>query len=164
MGMFCLYDPSGLDTNIVVSALLKSGGVPDAVLSLAVNRVVELCVSESILAEYQEVLNRPKLAIAPQRVDRALTRIREVSLIVQPSTSVRACSDRDDDIFLECAQAACANYVVTGNTAHFPDVWVETKIVSARQFLELIIDTQRGELPGRCGRSLTHISHPPNRS
>jgi hypothetical protein len=27
----------------------------------------------------------------------------------------------------------------------FPDKWGETKIVTAREFLELIIDTQRGE-------------------
>jgi putative PIN family toxin of toxin-antitoxin system len=135
-----------LDTNIVVSALLKSGSVPEAVLSLAVNRVVQLCVSEPILAEYHEVLTRPnKLGISLHRVDTALTRIREASIIVLPATSVRACSDPDDDIFLECAQGACANYVVTGNTTHFPDVWGETKIVTAREFLELIIDTQRGE-------------------
>lgn len=133
-----------LDSNIVLSALLTSGGVPEAVLSLAVNRVVQLCVSEPILAEYREVLNRPKLRISPQKVDIALSRIREVSLIVQPSTSVRVCSDPDDDIFLECAQAAGANYVVTGNTTDFPDVCAQTKIVTAREFLELIIDTQRG--------------------
>ena len=33
---------------------------------------------------------------------------------------VRACSDPDDDIFLECAQAASAHYLVTGNGKHFP--------------------------------------------
>jgi hypothetical protein len=27
----------------------------------------------------------------------------------------------------------------------FPDKWAETKIVTAREFFELIIDTQRGE-------------------
>jgi predicted nucleic acid-binding protein len=49
---------------------------------------------------------------------------------------VRVCSDPDDDIFLECAQAAAAHYLVTGNAKDFPAVWAGTKIVTARQFLD----------------------------
>ena len=48
-----------LDTNIVVSALLRSGGLPHAVFNLAVDRIVQLCISEPILAEYEEVARSP---------------------------------------------------------------------------------------------------------
>jgi|ERR1700694_5241960 len=134
-----------LDTNIVVSAMLRTGGFPEAALSLAVNRILQLCISEPILAEYQEVLNRSKLGIDPQKAATALARIREAGLLVSPCVPVKACTDPDDNIFLECAEAAEANFLVTGNTAHFPDVWAKTTIVTPREFLEMILDTQRGK-------------------
>jgi len=133
-----------IDTNIVVSAMLKSGSLPEAVLSLATGRIVLLCASEAILAEYQEVLNRPRLGISSKKIATALTRIREVSLVVRPSQRVNACSDPDDNIFLECAQSARADYLVTGNTAHFPQVWARTKVATPREFLEAVIDAQLG--------------------
>ena len=52
-----------LDTNIVISATLRAGGLPEAVFNLAIDGVIQLCVSEPILAEYEEVLGRARLAI-----------------------------------------------------------------------------------------------------
>lgn len=40
-------------------------------------------------------------------------------------------NDPDDIIFLQCAQAAIADYLVTGNTRHFPENWKKTRIVRA---------------------------------
>jgi len=37
---------------------------------------------------------------------------------------------------MECAQAAHANYLVTGNLKDYPVKWADTQIVNARQFLE----------------------------
>jgi putative PIN family toxin of toxin-antitoxin system len=48
-----------IDTNIVVSALLQPAGLPAAVLMLALSGKVELCVSDAIFAEYDEVIRRP---------------------------------------------------------------------------------------------------------
>jgi len=55
---------------------------------------------------------------------------------VRPTQAVHACADPDDDIFLECAQAADAHYLVTGNVKHFPATWVNTRVISARQYLQ----------------------------
>jgi putative PIN family toxin of toxin-antitoxin system len=44
-----------LDTNIVVSATLRAGGSPEVVFNLAIDGVILLCVSEPVLAEYEEV-------------------------------------------------------------------------------------------------------------
>lgn len=71
--------------------------------------------------------------------------IRQVSLMVSPSVPVKACSDPDDNIFLECAEAAEADYLVTGNKTHFPDVWGKTQIVTVRTFMETMIDLQFGK-------------------
>ena len=51
-----------LDTNIIVSAHMHAGGLPAVIFNLAMNqRMVELYISESVIAEYAEVLNRPRL-------------------------------------------------------------------------------------------------------
>jgi putative PIN family toxin of toxin-antitoxin system len=125
-----------LDTNVVVSALLRSGGLPEAVLNLAIGGEIEPCVSEPILAEYEDVLRRARLAIHPDKVAVALARIRAVASLVQPVTRVTAALDPDDNVFLECAEVAHADYLVTGNRRHFPDRWKETWIVTPRQFMD----------------------------
>jgi putative PIN family toxin of toxin-antitoxin system len=125
-----------LDTNVVVSALLRSGGLPDAIFNLAINGEIQLCVSEPILAGYEEVLRRPRLAIHPDKVTIALARIRAVALMVQPGTPVTVALDPDDNMFLECADAAQAHCLVTGNAKHFPDRWQATQILTPRQFMD----------------------------
>src|SRR5260221_7926993 len=132
-----------LDTNIVVSAMLRSGGLPEAVFNLAVDRNVQLYISQPILDEYEEVLRRPRLDIHPDKVTHALTRIRQASLLVTPTTRVAAASDPDDNIFLECAEAASAHYLVTGNLRDFPNQWAGTRVVTAREFLAVITDTEQ---------------------
>lgn len=67
-----------------------------------------------------------------------LDTIREKGFWVRPTEAVRACADPDDDIFLECAQAARADYLVTGNTKDVPASWSDTQIVTARRFLEIM--------------------------
>jgi len=52
-----------IDTNVLVSALLTSGGLPEAVINLAISGAVQWCASESVLAEYEDVVKRPRLAI-----------------------------------------------------------------------------------------------------
>ena len=49
-----------------------------------------------------------------------------------------ACPDGDDNRFLECAAAAEADYLVTGNKRHFPMQWKKTRIVNARELLHLL--------------------------
>jgi len=53
------------DTNVLVSAALKPGSIPAVLVSLALAQRVHLCVSPSILAEYREVLHRPKFGSVP---------------------------------------------------------------------------------------------------
>ena len=82
------------------------------------------------------MLRRPKFSRGRSEIDGALRTIREKGFWVKPTERVRACSDPDDDIFLECAQTAGADYLVTGNVNHFPSAWDTTRIVTPRQFLE----------------------------
>jgi len=126
-----------LDTNILVSALLNPHGPPARVFLLTLlDPDTQLCVSGEIYAEYEEVIRRARFKRSESEIEAALRAIREQGLWVRPSQRVHACSDPDDDIFLECAQAAAADYLVTGNLKHFPDIWAGTRIITAREFLE----------------------------
>ena len=139
-----------LDTNVVISAALSAGGLPEAVFNLAVNGVFQLCVSEPILAEYAEVLGRTRLAIPPAKVAAALARIRQRSLLVPVTVQVPAdvCPhDPDDIVFLACAETVAADYLVTGNRKHYPAGWKTTRVVTPREFMEIIANTRSGDAP-----------------
>jgi len=140
-----------LDTNIVVSALLQPLGPPAQVLVLALGGSIQLCVSGSIYAEYEEVLRRPRLKRSEDIIAGALAAIRERGFWVRTMQLVRACPDPDDDIFLQCAEAARADYLVTGNLRHFPASWSGTRIVTPRWLLDNLPagDPEEGGKPSR---------------
>lgn len=84
---------------------------------------------------------------AAEEIEETLRTVREKSHWVKPTEKVRACSDPDDDILLECAQTAAAHYLVTGNVKDFPETWAGARIVSPRQFLEVFAEAQRDNPP-----------------
>lgn len=128
-----------IDTNVVVCANLNDDGLPAAILDLAAHKRILRCVSDAVLAEYKEVLNRPRLKLPPKRIARALTMIRKTSLLVQPKATVSIVDDEPDNRLLECAQAAGADYLVTGNIKHFPETFAGTRVVTPKQFIDLIL-------------------------
>src|SRR5580658_8889348 len=71
-----------IDTNVVVSANLRDEGLPAAILDLAAQKRILMCVSAAVLAEYKEVLNRPHLTVGPRRIAHSLAVIRKTSLAV----------------------------------------------------------------------------------
>src|SRR5580698_9334456 len=129
-----------IDTNVVVSANLMDEGLPAAIMDLAASRSILMCVSDAVLAEYKEVLNRPRLKLTPQRIAGALSVIRKTSLHVKPTQTVSVITaDEPDNRLLECAEAAGADYLVTGNTKHFPTSFKNTAIVTPKQFMGLLL-------------------------
>ena len=93
-----------IDTNVLVSALLTSGGLPEAVVNLAISGEVQWFASEAVLAEYEHVLKRPRLLIDSGKAAGAMARIRAIVSVVTPTIRVTAASDPDDNHFLECAE------------------------------------------------------------
>lgn len=127
-----------IDTNILVSAAIKPAGLQRTVLLLALTRPARLYVSPPILQEYREVLARPELRIPKRLRVQLLQLIRNRSRSVAPKRRLDVTLDPDDNIFVECADAASADYLVTGNQKHYPRFWKNTKIITPREFLELI--------------------------
>lgn len=127
-----------LDTNVVVSAHLKTEGFERYALDLVLAGKLQLAASEAILAEYASVLVRPQFAITRKRLARSMDLIRKSAHIVRPSRRLTVAHDPSDNRFLECAEAARADYLVTGNKRHFPNAWRQTSVVNARELIEWI--------------------------
>ena len=125
-----------LDTNVVVSALLKRDGWESQVLRLGLAGKFQLCVSPAVLAEYALVLPRLRLKLQPKEIDHTLSNLRGSSRFVHPVRTLDVSRDEADNRFLECAEAAEADYLVTGNAKHFPARWKSTRIVNARLLIE----------------------------
>ena len=122
-----------VDTNVLVSALLNSGGAPAKVLALALSRQITPCFDDRILREYESVLLRPKFGFCEEDVVELLGRLREIGLCVVPPPLNAAFADEADRKFYEVAKF-CGAVLVTGNLKHFPK---EPEVVSPIEFLKL---------------------------
>ncbi len=127
-----------IDTNILVSAVLKPDGLQRTVVLLAITKPATLYVSPDILAECREVLSRSNLKIRKGLRQQFLQLIKNRSRSITPPRALRVTKDPDDNIFLECADAARADYLVTGNARHFPKFWKKTKIITSREFIDIV--------------------------
>jgi len=134
-----------LDTNVIVSGLLQPAGSPAQVFVLVLGGSIQLCVSGKIYAEYEEVISGPRFHRTDEVIAETLRTIRELGFWVKPTETIRVCSDPDDDIFLDCARAARAEYLVTSNLRHFPEAWESTRIVTARALLDIILGAPKGK-------------------
>jgi len=56
--------------------------------------------------------------------------------VIVPTVQLAICRHEPDNRFLECAEAARAEFLITGNTRHFPKQHHTTRILNAREFLE----------------------------
>ncbi len=133
-----------LDTNVVVSAVINGSGFEAKVLDIAVAAKVKLYATDAILLEYGEVLSRPKFGFKPADVSAVMRLIRMRAALVKPKRRLRVSPDEGDNRFLECAVEARADFLVTGNLRHFPPAWGRTKVVTARQMVEVMVDAERG--------------------
>src|ERR1035441_2850457 len=104
-----------LDTNVVVSALLKPHGLEDQVFRLALAGRLLLCVSPEVLAEYGRVLSSPKFKFKPEEVATALRQLEKAGSLFHPAQTLRIPAHEPDNRFYECADAAQAAFLITGN-------------------------------------------------
>ena len=129
-----------VDTNVLVSALRSDRGAPALVLSRIVEGRIVWCLSSLlvagfILAEYASVLSRAKFQGIERRKIAAFLALATAGEMTITTTSVTDSRDEPDNRFLECVEAAQADYLVTGNTHHFPKKWKQTSIVTPRQLI-----------------------------
>lgn len=133
-----------LDTNVVVSAYLSPNGAPHKVLQSFQDYPLQLLVSNAILGEYKRVFSYRKISTLLEKAqidtDSVLQHIASIAKVVEPKTLQEvAIRDRDDRIFLECAQSANADLIVSGDI-HLLELgrYSQTEIVTPAIFLAIL--------------------------
>lgn len=117
-----------IDTNVLVSALLKAGSIPErALLAILDARMrpegTTVLVDAAVLAEYAAVLDRPKFRMIDRgRIAELFATLRTRGATVEPHEAWSGDSlDESDRIFIALALAGRADAIVTGNIKDFPD-------------------------------------------
>jgi uncharacterized protein len=108
-----------IDTNVVVSGLLNPHEPSARVLDAVLDGRVKLVYDARILAEYRDVLHRPRLKLKPEKIGAFLTGLQS-QMMVTPSPLAVIGPDADDIVFVEAALATTDKTIVTGNLADYP--------------------------------------------
>lgn len=124
-----------VDTNVLVSALLKRGSPPDAVAQAIRNAVLQPVVCTQIIDEYTSVLRRPRLNLPRDDVAEliALLAAQAQWVHVTPYPQALNLPDPGDWPFIATALAADCP-VITGNARHFPKR-LGVKVKTAREWM-----------------------------
>ncbi len=106
-----------IDTNVWVSSLLNPFGFPARLRKSFEEGVFNLVISELMLEELAEVLNRPRIktkyGISEDDIKELLILIEERSEPVLLSGDINICRDKDDNVVIETAIKGQADFLVT---------------------------------------------------
>ena len=116
-----LVDLLVIDTNVLISALLKAESVPASVLRCVLSGDALIAYDARILLEYQEVLSRPRFGFSTVLTDQLLRYLVDIGLVVAAAPLTVSLPDPDDAKFLEvCLATGARATLITGNVRHFP--------------------------------------------
>ena len=128
-----------LDSNIFISAFLFNGN-QRKLLSYAMAGKYRIAISDMILDEIKDVLLRPKFKLTHEQVKKIINEIESLCTLYYPTETIRdACRDEDDNIILECAVAAKAEYIITGDDDLLSiKKYKNTTIVNSADFIKIV--------------------------
>jgi putative PIN family toxin of toxin-antitoxin system len=139
-----------LDTNILVSSLIQKSYPYHIIYDLFVEDKFNLCVSEKLLQEYDEVLKRPKFSQYHDfyaRAESLLGSIIAKAKIFTPQKTIDLISDKSDNMLLELADECLADFIITGNINDFTfPQYKNTKIVTPKEYWEQFLDIFKKDL------------------
>ena len=134
-----------IDTNVLVSAMLKWDSVPGSVLALTFDGPIIPILNREIVAEYREVLSCPKFHLTSDIIDDVMESLNAVGLYVEADAIDIDLPDPKDRVFYEVVMEERKSedaYLVTGNFKHFP---TEPFIVTPRQMIDIIVSADSNE-------------------
>ena len=135
-----------IDTNVLVSAMLKWNSVPGNVLELTFTGTIVPLLSRDILQEYQTVLSRPKFHLTQDIITDVVGELERLGLYIDAESLDIVLPDSKDRVFYEVTMEGRKSkdaYLVTGNIKHFP---AEPFVVTPRQMMDIISGCVQTEL------------------
>ena len=127
-----------IDTNVLVSAMLKRSSVPATILEFAFSGVIIPVLSDDIVSEYRTVLMRDKFHLTRKIIDDVIQTLEEYGEYISPEHLEIALPDPKDATFYDVVMEKRKNdeaYLVTGNIKHFPERYF---VVTPREMLNII--------------------------
>jgi len=127
-----------LDTNVLVSAMLKASSVPGIVTAEAMTGDIIPVLNDEILAEYEDVLRRPKFRFEERAVRVFLDELKKRAVFMDAGLIEDLIPDPKDVVFYAVLMEKRKEeeaYLVTGNLKHYP---VRTYIVTPREMLDIL--------------------------
>ena len=132
-----------LDTNVIVSALIQRSYPYYILYEHVFGDKVKLCLSDALMKEYVDVLNRPKFNRYSDflfRAEYVLSYLQKKGEMYQPSVKLDIIKDTADNRLLELADSSRAEFLITGNTNDFTmSVYKNTTIINPRDYWELFL-------------------------
>ena len=141
-----------IDTNVVISSMLKKTSIPGQVLDYVADGTIIPLLNEEILDEYEEVLSRNNFGFSEKAIADITSLFRETGVFLERTQTAEKFPDPDDAVFYEIVMTARKTegaYLVTGNSKHFP---VKPFVVSAREMIDIIegimtVETKVNNIP-----------------
>ena len=126
-----------IDTNVLVSALFTKhpDTAPAQILERLFDREIIPMYNDEILAEYNEVLRRPKFPFPEDAIVWAVNAIVEAGIDSERGPAEETATDPKDVVFLEVAMSREDSFLVTGNTKHFPII---SRVVTPNEMLDIL--------------------------
>lgn len=127
-----------IDTNVLVSALLRWDSLPGAVMEQALMGGIIPVLSDEIIEEYREVLARKKFCFQKEDIQTLLDGIMYRGVFFEPIEINKPFVDSKDVVFYAVAMGVKKDndaYLVTGNTRHFP---LKAFVVTPREMLTIL--------------------------
>ena len=130
-----------IDTNVVVSAVLKHDSVPGAIVDMAFEGHIIPLLNFEIESEYRCVLSRPKFHLTEDIIETIIESFKEKGLYIDAEHIDVILPDPKDRVFYEVVmgERTHENAYLTGNIKHFP---IEPFIVTPKQMLNIILDNE----------------------
>ena len=131
-----------IDTNVLVSAVLKAHSVPGSIVELAFDGPIIPILNEAIEKEYREVLSRPKFHLPEDLIEGIMSTFHKRAIYVDAEHLDVELPDPKDLVFYEVVMEERKEedaYLVTGNIRHFPN---RPFIVTPREMLDIILRDQ----------------------
>ena len=129
-----------IDTNVLVSTMLKHHSVPGCIIDLAFDGPIIPILNDAIEKEYREVLSRPKFHLPSDLIEDILSSFHQRGLYIDAEELDIELPDPKDRVFYEVVMEERKDedaYLVTGNIRHFPE---KPYVVTPRQMLNIILE------------------------
>jgi putative PIN family toxin of toxin-antitoxin system len=149
------------DCNVLLQAAARERSVAAKCLNLAESSIIQLCVSREVLAEVEDVLNRPEIRahfpdLSDEIVGAFLKRLQKLSMLVRLIPKEFSYPrDEDDEPYINLAVAAGADFIIsrdrdlldlmTGHTnecKEFRQRFRSLRVVEPAEFLKLLEESE----------------------